>query len=45
LPKEEQFHPGDNDGMFMINYQSWREIYNNMYICLDFPDEWTGIRF
>jgi hypothetical protein len=36
---------GDNDGTFLINYRNWRDIFNNMYICLDFPDEWSGVRF
>jgi calpain len=26
-------------------YSEWRDIFNNVYACLDFPHEWTGIRF
>lgn len=45
LPPNENFEPGHNDGAFLMNYQSWREIFNNMYICLDFPKTWSAIRF
>jgi calpain len=43
--EDERFTPGIEDGTFLINYASWRDIYNNMYICVDFPKEWTGIRY
>ena len=43
--EDERFKLGVEDGTFLINYASWREIYNNMYICVDFPPEWDGIRF
>ncbi len=26
-------------------YEDWGAIFNNMYICVDFPDEWSGIRY
>lgn len=45
LPVDERFHPNTNDGTFLMNYQSWRDIYNNMYICVDFAKSWTAIRF
>jgi calpain len=45
LPANDQFSPGDDDGTFLINYASWRDIYNNMYVCLDFPEKWNGIRY
>ena len=45
LEEEERFNPGEDDGTFLMNYQSWRDIFNNMYICLDFPKSWNAIRF
>ena len=26
-------------------YSDWRDIYNNVFVCVDFPDEWCGIRY
>lgn len=43
--QDEKFEPGENDGTFLMNYQSFRDLYNNMFICVDFPDEWSGIRY
>ena len=37
--------PGVNDGTFLINYQSWRDSYNNFFASIDFPPSWNGIRF
>jgi hypothetical protein len=41
---DERFQFGANDGTFLINYDSWRNIYNNMFLTFDFPDNWIGIR-
>ncbi len=45
LAEDEKFEPGIEDGTFLINYQSWRDIFNNMYICVDFADNWSAIRY
>eukprot|EP00347_Sterkiella_histriomuscorum_P015188 403357982 len=45
LPPEERFKLGAVDGTFMINYKNWRNIFYNLYITHDFPDEWNGVRF
>lgn len=34
-----------NDGTFLMEYNEWCEYYNNLFVCLNFPDEWAGIRF
>lgn len=26
-------------------YADWREIFNNLFVCVDFPRHWTGIRY
>ena len=44
LPDEDKFDIGLDDGTFMMNYQSWRDVFNNMFICLDFPTTWTALR-
>lgn len=41
---DERFKFGENDGTFLINYASWRDIFNNMFLTYDFPDEWNAIR-
>jgi len=33
------------DGTFVINYASWRDIYNRLFVVNDFPDEWSAVRF
>lgn len=45
MPEEEQFTIGDNDGTFFINYASWRDIYNRLFVVNDFPDDWSAVRF
>ena len=34
-----------SDGTFLINYKSWRECYNRIFVVNDFPDDWSAIRF
>lgn len=29
----------------MINYASFRDIYNRLFVVNDFPDEWSAVRF
>ena len=45
LPEDEQFEFGKNDGTFLINYASFRDIYNKLFVVNDFPDNWSAIRF
>ena len=40
----EPFDPECDDGTFLINYRNWRDIYSNLFCCIDFPEEWSGIR-
>jgi len=42
--EDEKFAPGE-DGTFLMCYSDWRDIYNNLFISVDFPDDWSGIRF
>lgn len=26
-------------------YSNWRDIFNNVFVCVDFPEEWCGVRY
>jgi hypothetical protein len=28
-----------------MSYDDFSSIFNNMYVCVDFPVEWNGIRY
>ena len=45
LPPDEQFTLGDNDGTFMMHYSDWKESFSTLFLNLDFPEDWTGVRF
>ena len=47
LPPDEQFDVDQpvNDGSFFIDYNDWKDIFSTLFINLDFPDKWTGVRF
>lgn len=45
LEPDEQFELGAEDGTFLINYKDWASIYNKLYVTIDFPDHWSGIRY
>ena len=45
LEEDERFDPFKNDGTFLINYGSWRDVYNRIFVANDFPDDWWAVRF
>ena len=45
LEDDERFELGANDGTFLINYASFRDIYNRLFVVNDFPDDWSAVRF
>ena len=45
LEDDEKFEPFANDGTFLINYASWRDVYNRLFVANDFPDDWWAVRF
>jgi hypothetical protein len=45
LPEDEQFNLQEEDGTFLIDYKNFRDIYNKLFVALDFPDDWCGVRF
>ena len=46
LGSDEQFDLlNPNDGCFLMSFKDWRNLYSNIYTCVDFPDNWSGVRF
>lgn len=55
LEKDEQFDPyGEgnfgikadaDDGTFFMTYEDWRDNFSTVFINVDFPEAWTGVRF
>mmetsp|Transcript_26808 Transcript_26808/g.35850 ORF Transcript_26808/g.35850 Transcript_26808/m.35850 type:complete len:155 (+) Transcript_26808:960-1424(+) len=45
LEVDERFELGANDGTFLINYASFRDIYNRLFVVNDFPDDWSAVIF
>ena len=47
LPPDEKVDLDEpkNDGSFFISYEDWKDIYSTLFINLDFPEKWTGVRF
>lgn len=33
---------GADDGTFLMNFKEWRELYSNLFMCINFPDDWSG---
>ena len=40
----EKFSADEDDGTFLICYSDWRKLFNNLFVSLNFPNEWTGKR-
>ena len=46
LEKDEKINlTEENTGSFLIPFSKWRNIFTNLFICLDFPPEWRGVFF
>lgn len=45
LPPDEQFDLEADDGIFFMHYSDWKEYFSTLFLNLDFPDAWTGVRF
>ncbi|CAK89170.1 unnamed protein product (macronuclear) [Paramecium tetraurelia] len=35
---------GQDDGTFFMCFKSWRTVFSNLFQCIDFPDDWSGLR-
>jgi len=45
LSPDEQFELGEDDGTFLMHYSDWKESFSTLFLNLDFPEDWTGVRF
>jgi len=45
LPPDEQFELDADDGTFFMIYDDWRDQFSTLFLNLDFPEDWTGVRF
>jgi hypothetical protein len=45
LDEDDKFVLGEDDGTFLMCYSDFRNIFQNLFISVDFPVEWTGVRF
>jgi len=45
LAPDEQFELGTDDGTFLMHYSDWKEQFSTLFLNLDFPEDWTGVRF
>jgi hypothetical protein len=35
----------EDQGIFFMHYHDWRDNFSSLFINIDFPDKWTGVRF
>ena len=45
LPHEERFDIRDDDGTFLMHFDDWCDNFTDLFINVDFPEDWTGVRF
>lgn len=45
LPPDEQFEIDADDGTFFMHYDDWIDNMSTLFINIDFPDAWCGVRF
>lgn len=34
-----------DDGIFFIHYDDWKDNFTALFVNIDFPENWTGLRF
>jgi hypothetical protein len=45
LEADEQFDPFQDDGLFFMNYKSFRQVFDKVFVAINFPDEWWAVRY
>jgi len=43
--EEERIKPDAEDGVFYMEYDDWNDCFTQLFINMDYPDSWTGVRF
>lgn len=37
--------PVKGDGKFLMHYSDWKDNFSTLFLNIDFPEDWTGVRF
>lgn len=45
LAPDEKFDLGADDGTFFMDYNDWKDNFSTLFVNVDFPEKWTGVRF
>lgn len=45
LPPDERFELDADDGTFIMHYDDWKDNFSTLFLNIDFPEDWTGVRF
>lgn len=45
LAPDEQFELDADDGTFLMHYDDWKDNFSTLFLNIDFPEDWTGVRF
>ena len=42
--EEEAIEINRADGTFFMSYEDWLKYFTHLFVGIDFPDEWSGVR-
>ena len=45
LHPDEWFELDADDGTFFMHYDDWKDQFSTLFLNIDFPEDWTGVRF
>lgn len=45
MEEDERFDMDEEDGLFFMNFKSFRTVFDRIFIAQNFPDEWWCIRY
>lgn len=44
LEVDDWYQVGEQDGIFFIHYEDFISLYNKVFIAVNFPNSWNGVR-